>query len=90
MRTQVSIAGVGRVDLLVGESLIVECDSEKHHAPGERYRMDRIRDLASRDLGYTTLRLRYDQIWYSWALTQRSLLAELATGRHRRPPVPRL
>ncbi|NHU85413.1 type IV toxin-antitoxin system AbiEi family antitoxin domain-containing protein [Kocuria sp. JC486] len=90
VRTQVSITGVGRVDLLVGESLIVECDSEQHHAPAERYRMDRIRDMASRDLGYTTVRLSYDQIWYSWALTQRSLLAELATGRHRRPPVPRM
>lgn len=87
---QVLIPGVGRVDLLVGQSLIVECDSAQYHAPIERYRVDRARDLASRDLGYSTMRLSYDQIWYSWAQTQRSLLAELATGKHRRPPVPRL
>lgn len=90
VRPQVAIPGVGRVDLLVGESLIIECDSEQHHAAGERYRMDRVRDLASGDLGYTTIRLSYDQIWYHWEQTQRSVLAELATGRHRRAPVPRV
>lgn len=50
VRPQVFIPGVGRVDLLVGESLIIECDSEQHHAAGARYRMDRVRDLASGDL----------------------------------------
>ncbi|MDO5619210.1 type IV toxin-antitoxin system AbiEi family antitoxin domain-containing protein [Kocuria sp.] len=90
VRSQVHIPGVGHVDLLVGQSLIIECDSKQHHAPQERYRVDRVRDLAARDLGYNTMRLSYEQIWYTWPQTQRSLLAEVASGRHRRPPLPRM
>lgn len=89
VRPQVFIAGVGRVDLLVGRSLIIECDSQRHHSSPDRYRVDRSRDLSSRDLGYSTMRLSYDQIWYQWERTQRSLLAELSTGNHRRAPIPR-
>ncbi len=54
VRAQAEIDGVGFVDLLVGDSLIVECDSQAHH--GEtNYENDRRRDLAARDLGFTTL-----------------------------------
>lgn len=31
LRTQVTIADVGRVDLLVGERLVIEVDSKEHH-----------------------------------------------------------
>lgn len=75
------IDGVGWVDLLVGDRLIVECDSHAHH--GEtNYENDRRRDLAARDRGYTTLRLSYQQIWLHWPATQQSLIREIRARRH--------
>lgn len=89
VRTQVAILGVGTVDMLVGKSLIVECDSEAHHSSPAQYEEDRRRDMAARQLGYEVIRLSYAQIWHSWEQTQAALIAELATRRHRRPPQPR-
>lgn len=82
---QVWIPGVGRVDLLVGRSLIIECDSHAHHSD---YREDRRRDLVARSLGYQVLRLSYDQIMYSWDATANVIAQVLATGKHLRLPVP--
>ena len=83
VQAQAEIAGVGLVDLLVGDRLIVECDSQAHH--GEtNYENDRRRDLAARDLGFTTLRLSYQQIWKHWPATQQSLIHEIRARRHLR------
>lgn len=83
VRAQAKIDGVGIVDLLVGDRLIIECDSQAHH--GEtNYENDRRRDLAARDLGFTTLRLSYQQIWKHWKATQQSLTQEIRTRRHLR------
>lgn len=82
VRSQVQIPGVGRVDLLVGDALIVECDSDAHHRSREEHQEDRRRDLAARDLGYEVLRLTYHQIWYDWAATQQSLLRLIHERRH--------
>ncbi|MBK7822415.1 MAG: hypothetical protein IPJ61_15465 [Tessaracoccus sp.] len=79
---QVEIPGVGRVDLLVGDNLIIECDSEAHHGSDRDYREDRRRDLAARDLGFDTIRLSYAQIWYQWESTKRSLLRQIRLRRH--------
>lgn len=86
VRSQVTIPGVGRVDLVAGNSLIVESDSDAHHSNSRDYAEDRRRDLAARELGYTTIRLSYHQIWFAWEQTQAVLAAELATGNHRRLP----
>lgn len=85
-RTQVWIPGVGRVDMLVGRSLILECDSKAHHSDPEE---DRRRDLAARLLGYDTLRLSYGQVFREWEATQLTLLKILRTGAHLLPPRPR-
>lgn len=61
---QVHIAGVGRVDLLVDGWLVIECDSDAHHAGPDRHRVDRGRDLALAARGYTTLRpMAADIMW---------------------------
>lgn len=82
VRAQISIPGVGRVDLLVGDRLIVECDSDAHHRSKEAHQEDRRRDLAARDLGLDVVRLTYHQIWLDWPATQLSLLRLLRTRRH--------
>ena len=85
VRPQRQIAGVGAVDLLVGRSLIIECDSAAHHTD---HREDRRRDLAARELGYSTLRLSYSQIHRTWSKTSAKLLRILRTGEHLTPPSP--
>lgn len=82
VRPQVAIAGVGRVDLLVGRSLIIECDSQAHHSGATDYENDRARDLAARDLGYDTMRLSYRQIWRQWPSTMESILRQVHRQEH--------
>lgn len=65
VQVQVRIAGVGRVDLLVDGWLVIECDSEAYHLGPEAYRIDRARDLALAELGFTTLRVSaVDIMWH--------------------------
>lgn len=90
VRAQVHILGIGRVDLLVGESLILECDSHSYHSTPEQQIEDRRRDMRARELGYTTVRLSYQQIWSEWEQTQTFLINLLATRVHRRPLRPLL
>lgn len=85
---QVRIDGVGRCDLLVGRSLIVECDSHEHHSSKEQQAKDRRRDPAAHALGYETIRLSYPQIHTDWATTQEYLARVIATRRHLEPPSP--
>ncbi|PWF26565.1 hypothetical protein DD236_06865 [Ancrocorticia populi] len=82
---QVLIPDVGWVDTVVGDSLIVECDSDAYHSSRESYANDRRRDLAARDQGYEPLRLSYQQIWHEWEATQLSLLRMIRAGKHRKP-----
>ena len=82
VRPQVKIEGVGRVDLLVGTNLIIECDSDEHHRTIEEHQEDRRRDLAARDLGFRVLRLTYAQIWRDWPATRESLLRLIHERRH--------
>lgn len=56
IRVQQRIPGVGRVDFVVDGWLIIECDSEAHHAGWEAAKRDRRRDMAAAALGYTTIR----------------------------------
>lgn len=87
VRPQVRIPGVGRVDLLVGQSLIIECDSHAHHTGESRYRADRSRDLSATARGYRVVRLTWEQIFLTWPETQALLLQHLRTRRYRRPPL---
>lgn len=64
VQVQVTIDGVGRVDLVVDGWLIIECDSEEYHADWESQKRDRRRDLAAAALGYTTLRPIAEDIMY--------------------------
>lgn len=86
VREQVHIPTVGRVDLLVGANLIIECDSVAYHSSPEQYREDRCRDIAARRLGYDVMRLSYEQIWSSWEETKEVLRASIRLRKHRHLP----
>lgn len=86
VRSQVYLPDIGRVDLLVGNSLIIECDSWEHHSQGVGYAKDRRRDAIAILRGYTVLRLSYWQIWHEWEQTQETILGVIRTRVHRRMP----
>lgn len=52
-----------RADLLVGDRLIIECDSEAHHAEPAHRRADLRRDELLVARGYLVLRLDYRQVF---------------------------
>lgn len=85
---QAFIPGVGRVDLLVGRSWILEADSAAHHAAPQDVMVDRARDVNARIEGYDRDRLSFEQIWHTWPQTQEYLLARARTRHHLRPPEP--
>ena len=74
------IDGVGRVDFVVDGWLIVECDSEAHHAGWAAQRRDRRRDLAAAALGYTTVRPLAEDILFHRDQVAESLRAVLTRG----------
>ena len=87
--TQVVIPGVGRVDLLVGERLVIEADSHAHHADPESYRRDRSRDLRLAQLGFRVLRLTWEQVMFEWDEVESTVLSLVAEREHRwRRPLP--
>jgi very-short-patch-repair endonuclease len=80
LRTQVDIPGVGRVDLLVGDKLIIEADSREHHLP--RYQADRDRDRVATRLGYLVIRLTYEDVVYRWDTVEADILAIIRRDGH--------
>lgn len=86
VRTQERLPRVGRVDLLVGKSMIVECDSRAHHTSEEDSTRDWYRDKEARTQGYQITRLIYSQIWNHWEDTQAFLDMILKKRKHSRPP----
>ena len=86
-RQQVFIDGVGYVDILVGKSLVIECDSYEFHDDVAQYATDRARDLRLHRLGYTVIRLTWWQIHRDWERTLAALVAVISTGAHHRLPI---
>lgn len=94
VRSQVQIAGVGRVDLLIGTRLIIEIDSEEFHdRSAEQRERDRRRDEEATRKGYITVRLSYKRVVEEWAEAEKTILdlvrrrehrKKLPTGRRRR------
>lgn len=58
-QVRVPFSDLERLDLVVGDRLVIECDSRAHHStPGELDR-DNARDLLLTALGYLVIRIRY-------------------------------
>ncbi|MGB2919831.1 MAG: DUF559 domain-containing protein [Mycobacterium sp.] len=83
LRSQVDIPGVGRVDFLVGDRLIIEADSREHHLP--RYQGDRTRDRVAVGLGFLVIRLTYDDVVCRWDVVVADILSVIRRRAHRGP-----
>ena len=81
MCSQVRIAGVGRVDFVIGDRLSIEIDSEAHHGGANR-RRDLARDAALTRRDYLSLRFDYHQVLTDWANVEATVLAVVARGDH--------
>lgn len=81
-RSQVKIEGIGRVDLLVGERLVVECDGRAHHDDPRARARDRHRDLLLSARGYLVIRLDIAQITRDWMLTLAVIRDLIARRQH--------
>lgn len=82
IRAQVTIVSVGRVDLLIGDRLIIEVDGRAgHDDPASRHK-DRMRDAHAAMWGYITLRFDYALVVHDWDVVERAILAHVVAGRH--------
>lgn len=73
---------VGRVDLLVGDRLVIECDSDQFHTGDEAQERDYDRDIELIDGDYLVLRLRYRHVVHEWARVEAVILGLIHRGRH--------
>lgn len=82
-RSQASIPGVGAVDLLVGDCLVIELDGREHHSDPASYHRDRIRDARTAQLGGATLRFGTRQVLGDPDDVVRTVRAAMGRGAHR-------
>lgn len=82
VRTQVEIPGVGRVDGLIGERLIIELDGRENHATVDLRHKDLVRDANAAIWGFTTLRFDYALVVHDWPLVEQAVLGAIAAGLH--------
>jgi very-short-patch-repair endonuclease len=80
VRPQVWIPGVGRVDLLIGDRLVLELDGREWHQDFER---DRARDRALVARGYLVLRASYRQVLEDWPTIEAQIAEIVARRDHR-------
>ncbi len=66
VRSQVVIEGVGEVDFVIGDSLIIEADGRENHAGSSARVKDLGRDAVASALGYETLRFTYAMVVHDW------------------------
>ncbi|BBH16741.1 hypothetical protein Back2_10280 [Nocardioides baekrokdamisoli] len=82
VRTQVQIDDVGRVDLVVGDRLVIECDSAAFH-DGYTSKRDYERDRELVRQGYLSLRFKYHEVVDEWPRLEALILEIVRADRHR-------
>jgi len=85
---QVRVARGIRVDLLIGDRLVVEVGSFLHHGSAEAYEDDRERVATLTRLGFVVLDFTYRQVMFDWKTVLATTLSVMAEGAHlgrRRP-----
>lgn len=81
IRQQIVVAGE-RVDLLVGERLILQIDGYAHHSSAAQRGRDVAADAELVLRGYTVLRFTYAQIVHEWRSVERVIARAIASGAH--------
>lgn len=82
VRSQVSIVSVGRVDVLIGDRLIIEVDGKPNHTGPHMRHKDLVRDANAASWGYHTLRFDYSMLVHDWPTVEAAILARIDAGVH--------
>jgi very-short-patch-repair endonuclease len=82
MRRQVWIEGVGRVDFLIGERLVIEINGFEHHGGREQYEADHRREAFLGAIGHRGLRFSHKQVFEQWDTVEAAVYAAVARGDH--------
>jgi very-short-patch-repair endonuclease len=82
MRSQVAIPGIGRVDLVIGDRLILELDGFEWHSGVKAFEADRKRDLDLALRGYLVVRVPYRRVVEDWAAVEADLLTLVRREEH--------
>lgn len=77
VRTQVQISGVGEVDIVIGDRIIVEADGRENHEREKERTKDLYRDARAAALGYVSLRFTYAMIVHDWAVVETAILGAM-------------
>ena len=85
LQTQVDIPGVGRVDFVLGDRLILEVDGRDGHDDDTSRHKDLTRDAVAAVHGFDTLRFDYELVIREWATVEEAILAKVARGLHLDP-----
>jgi very-short-patch-repair endonuclease len=83
-RTQVPVEGVGRVDFMVGDRLVVEVDGREWHDTEAQFERDRARDSRLVALGYLVMRFSFVRVMYDLPEVECELLAVVRAREHLR------
>lgn len=78
---QVMLPGVGIVDAVIGDHLVIELDGARFHRDDAR---DRRRDAVCSTLGYRVLRFLANQVTREWPLVEAAVIAAVVRGDHLR------
>ncbi|MFH8250559.1 endonuclease domain-containing protein [Microbacterium sp. B2969] len=82
IRQQIVLAG-HRVDLLIGERLVVQIDGFANHSTSAQRTQDVANDAELILRGYTVLRFTYAQVIHDWPSVERTIARAIAAGAHR-------
>lgn len=63
-QVRVPFSNLDRLDLVVGDRLVIECDSRQFHSTGDDLERDNARDMQLVALGFVVLRVRYHVVMY--------------------------
>jgi len=105
LASQVEIPGVGRVDFVLGDRLILEVDGKHNHVDGfdtsiraetdasraavSKRHKDLVRDTVAAAHGFDTLRFDYALVVHDWQIVEAAILAKVERGLHLRSRVAR-
>jgi len=82
LQVPVPLTDLDRLDFLVGDRLVIECDSEEFHGrPGQRLR-DLQRDAQLAALGLIVLRFDYRQVFYDLESVMAAIRTYIQLGLH--------
>ena len=84
LRLQVWVLHDVRVDLLIGDRLVIEVDSREFHDDPDAFERDRRRDLLLKALGFEVVRVSYAQVMGDWLGILATIQAMVSRGQHLR------